>query len=183
MNIYDFDDCIYDGDSGVDFVIFSLKKYPFKVLKSVFKTIPLLFKRASVKELKEKLFEYVTKLDSLEEITNEFAEKYQYRIKGWYQMQRKDSDVIISASFDFYLIPLCNKLNLKNVICTNYNMKTGKIIGNNCKGPEKIERLKKHHDINKVKLAYSDSLSDIPMFEIAETGYIVKKNDLIEYQQ
>lgn len=187
MNIYDFDDTIYDGDSGFDFIVFCLKKMPLKVLGSAIKTIPeaikYLFKKSNVKILKEKIFSYIHKIDNFDELANEFADKYKDRIKKWYEEQREVNDVIISASMDFYLVPLCNKLNLKNLICTNYDMKTGHIIGNNCKGVEKIERLKKHYDITKVKYAYSDSLTDAPMFDIAEKGYIVKKDKLIEYKK
>ena len=42
VNVYDFDKTIYKRDSGVDFILFSMKKYPFKVLKSILKTIPIL---------------------------------------------------------------------------------------------------------------------------------------------
>ena len=42
MNVYDFDNTIYDGDSTKDIVIYGLKKYPklvIPVLKQALKTL------------------------------------------------------------------------------------------------------------------------------------------------
>ena len=39
MNVYDFDDTIYDGDTNKDLLKYSLKKYPLLVIKSLLKTI------------------------------------------------------------------------------------------------------------------------------------------------
>ena len=39
MNIYDFDNTIYEGDTGVDMMLYGFKKYPFKVIKSLIRGI------------------------------------------------------------------------------------------------------------------------------------------------
>ena len=91
---------------------------------------------------------------------------------------QKSDDVIISASFNFIIEPLCKEIGIKNIIATKYDVREGHIIGNNYKGEEKVKQLKKMYPNNIVKEAYSDSLSDIPMLKLAKEAYLVKNNEL-----
>lgn len=187
MNIYDFDDTIFDGDSSLYFIRYSLIRHPFIVLVAFIKTIiPFIkYKKGIIKFgcVKAKLFSFVTKIKDLDSYMELFSLKYKDNIKGYYKDIRKDNDVIISASFRFIVESLCNKMDIKNVIATEYDTSTGNIIGLNCKGEEKIRRFNLLYGNSIVDNAYSDSLTDIPMFKRAKKGYIVKKYDLIEYTE
>lgn len=180
MNIYDFDDTIYKGDSGVDFVKYSFKKKPFLMICHLFKVIGVLlkyiFKAIEFKELKEYVFSYVKKINNLDDFINEYVKTHTKNIKGWYIKQKKDNDLIVSASLDFYLLPLCKELNIKNVICTKYDIKNGKMIGKNCHDLEKVNRINKEYGKIKVENGYSDSKSDLPILELAKKAYMVKDN-------
>ena len=187
MNIYDFDDTIFAGDSSVRFIKYSLKKHPFKVLWGIIKGLKecfkYLFKKSDIGLIKSEIFSFVKKIDNLDEYMEDYVIKHQKYIKKFYLEQKKDNDVVISASFLFIVKPFCDKLGIKTIIATLYDTKTGKIVGKNCKGQEKIVRFKeifKKYDVNE---AYSDSLSDIPMFEIAKKPYLVKDEELIPYQK
>ena len=79
--------------------------------------------------------------------------------------------------------PFCDKLGIKHVIATKYDTKKGCIIGKNNKGKEKIVRFREIFKNSKVNEAYSDSLSDIPMFEIAQKAFLVKGEKLIPYEK
>lgn len=186
MNIYDFDDTIFDGDSSVCFFKYSLVHKPFitlwSILKGIKEGIKYLFKKSNVGFIKSELFSFVKHIKDMDYYMECFSEKYKTKIKPYYKNQQKDSDVIISASFYFIVKSLCDKLGIDNVIATNYDIKTGKIEGLNCKGKEKIRRFKTLYGDTHVVEAYSDSLSDIPMFEIAEVGYLVKGYELIKYE-
>ena len=59
--------------------------------------------------------------------------------------------------------------------------KNGIIIGKNNKGEEKIKRFREILPNVLVQSAYSDSLSDKPMFDIAKNAYLVKKEKIEEY--
>ena len=52
MNIYDFDNTIYDGDSCKDIVMYGLKKYPRLTFKSLLKA------RIKNKDYKNKKVEF-----------------------------------------------------------------------------------------------------------------------------
>lgn len=186
INIYDFDKTIYNGDSSIDFLEYSLKKHFYLVMKSIIKTIPILskytLKKCEFKEVKQMLYSYIKDIENLDEFIDGFVEKNICKIKKWYKKRQKENDLIISASYELWIIPFCKKIGIRNVLGTKVNIKTGKIIGENCKGKEKIKRFNKAYKNQKVENAYSDSKSDIPMFEIATNkAYLVKGEKLILY--
>lgn len=186
MNIYDFDDTIFNGDSSVKFIKYSLIHHPFLVLWSMIKSlkevIKYLFKKSNIGNIKSVLFSFVKDIKDLDNYMNDYVFKNMKNIKNFYLEQKQDDDVVISASFDFIVRPFCEKLGIKHIIATKYDTKKGCIIGNNCKGKEKIRRFNEIFKNKKVTKAYSDSLSDIPMFEIAKQAYLVKGENLISYK-
>ena len=187
MNIYDFDDTIFMGDSSVEFIKYSLLHHPVKVLWAILKStkeiVKYLFKKSNIGLIKSVMFSFVKDIKNLDEYMSDYVIKYQKNIKNFYLEQKKDDDVVISASFEFIVKPFCDKLGIKHVIATKYDTKKGKIIGENCKGKEKIKRFNKVFKNPKVEKAYSDSLSDIPMFEIAKKAYLVKGEKLIPFEK
>ena len=94
---------------------------------------------------------------------------------------------MISASPDFLLKPLYKKLGFDILIATEYNNYS--IVGKNCKGVEKLNRLNNLGAFH-VLAFYSDSLSDKPLFDIADKKFSIvkgkkniglpKKNGLID---
>ena len=72
-------------------------------------------------------------------------------------------------------------MNFK-LIATNVNKKTGQIIGENCYGEEKVNRLKKI-GVEECNYFYSDSLSDEPVKNISKKAFIVKKDDIIDWEK
>lgn len=187
MIIYDFDDTIYDGDSSIDFYKYCFIRKPFSALISLIVTafnLPLyMLKIISHREMKEKVFKFVTKFNNLEEMVEDFWDENEGKIKKWYLAQYHKEDVVISASFDFIIKPICHRLNIKHVITTDYNIKTGKIIGPNCHGKTKIIKFEKQFPGKKMKQAYSDSPVDRPILEYAKEGFVVIKEDVIPYEE
>jgi len=98
-----------------------------------------------------------------------------YKIFDWYAIQKKDNDLIISASLDFLLKPIMDMLNIKNWISTKYDVKTGKINGENCYGEEKLKQFRLQFSGHQLEAFYSDSMSDFPMFKESNEAYLVNK--------
>ncbi len=139
-------------------------------------------KKIKFSELKEYVFSFVLKFDDLDDIIKEFVSKNKNNIKKYYLETRKDDDVIVSASYDFYLKPLCNEMGIKNLICSKYDMENGKCIGENCKDSEKVKRFNLEYGENTViDNAYGDSKHDIPIIKRAKRGFIVVGEELKEY--
>lgn len=186
MNIYDFDNTIYDGNTNVDLILYSFIRHPFKVSKSLLLTFPLFIgyklKKVTFIKLKETMLSFLFKIDNSDDYLDCFVDKKMKNIKKWYLDNKKDNDTVMSASYEIWILKFCKKLNIKNVISTKTD-KNGKIIGKNCKGEEKVRRFKEMFNDIKVDNAYSDSIKeDKPMFDIANNAYIVKNNQLIRYK-
>ena len=102
------------------------------------------------------------------------------KIKPWYINRKSDNDIIISASYEIWIMQFCRRLGIKYVIATKTDSE-GKIIGKNCKGIEKLKRLANVIPNAVIVSAYSDSSCDIPILEAARTAYVVEGDKLITY--
>ena len=180
INVYDFDGTIYDGDSSIDFYLYCINRKP-NLIKYMpkFITATILYKlRIKEKEyMKEAFFSIVKGIDDIESYIKDFWTIKNKKIKSWYIKQKKDTDIIISASPEFLINYIGNKLGVSEVIATKVNIKTGKLESKNCCSYEKIKRYEQKHSENNVKAFYTDDpKTDMPMLNYAETGYIVNKN-------
>lgn len=186
MNIYDFDDTIYDGDTFIEMIKYSIFCYPFITLKSIITSIPYFIKykngKCSFELFKEKLFSFLFKIDNLDNHIEKFIDKNIHKIKKWYLINQKDNDLVVSASLSLWIKPFCERIGIKNVIATDMDS-NGKIIGKNCKRDEKVKRIEEKFGDIKIDNAYSDSLSDLPMLLIAKNAFIVEGNKLIKYTE
>lgn len=185
INAYDFDKTIYDGDSTIDFYFFCLtrkKSIALYLPIQLFAMILYLFKIKDKEYFKEKFFCFLKKINNLDEYVHNFWKRNTNKIKPWYLAQKKNSDVIISASPEFLLAPLQNILNVDRIIATKVNKTNGKFITKNCYGKEKVRRFNK--EVKKeIDSFYTDSFSDKPMMEIATRSFLVKKSSVIEIRK
>lgn len=185
MNVYDFDNTIYDGDSSVDFFKYCIKKDKrcLLVLPKLFFVLCLyLIKVLEKEQLKSCFFSIVKWFDNTDEIVEKFWIDNEYKLKKFYIKQKRKSDVIISASPEFLLNPIAIKYNFK-LIASKVDKTTGKLLEKNCYGEEKVRRLKAEKVSTKIENFYSDSLSDEPLSKLAKKSYIVKKNEIINWEE
>lgn len=184
VNLYDFDNTIYKGDSSIDFFFYALMKYP-KVIKYIPKIIwsAILYKLKKIKKtkFKENNFSFLNAIPSPEKLVEDFWESHSCYIKEFYLKKKHNKDIIISASPEFLLKPITDKLGVMDLIASDVDPKTGKFNGLNCCGKEKVKRLNKKYKNIEVIEAYSDSLSDTPMLEIADKPYLVKGNRITDF--
>lgn len=181
MNTYDFDKTIFYPDSSVTFYLYCLRKFPGAVLptapKSLIKAAAYKFGRLSAKKLKEQLFSFLPKIPDIDATVARFWEENRRRIAPWYLAQKAVDDLIISASPEFLLGPICRELGVR-LIGTRMDKRTGHIDGENCHDKEKVRRFREAYPGAQTGKFYSDSLTDQPMAEIAHRAYIVNKNDV-----
>ena len=147
MYIYDFDETIYDGDSSKDFFLYCFKLYPNIIMRIIprflFSCVLYKLKRIKKEQLKSVFFSFIRYIEDIQSIVDRFWEINYKKIKSWYLYNEHSQDVIISASPSFLLEYPCEKLGVKKLIATEVDIKTGKLIGLNCYGKEKIKRFKK----------------------------------------
>lgn len=184
MNIYDFDDTIYNGDTNRDILMYGFKKHPFLVLKALKKAKKLQkdYKRGVIEfeRVKEAMLSFIFKIKNYPKFINDFVDSHMKNIKPWYISRRTQNDIVISASYELWIMQFCKRLGIRYVIATKTDSE-GRIIGKNCKGAEKLKRLASVIPNAVIVSAYSDSSCDIPILESARTAYVVEGNKLITY--
>ena len=177
MNVYDFDGTIYNGDSTVDFFRYALKKNPalIRFLPRQLAAIVLYkLKRIDKTRLKEHFFCFLRGIDA-PRLTESFWDAHQRNIFDWYRKQQQADDVVISASPEFLLRPICKRLGIVHLIASEVDSSTGAFSGENCRGEEKVRRFEREFAAAHIERFYSDSRSDLPLARRAEQAFLVKK--------
>ena len=181
MNVYDWDDTIYKGDSTFGFVKYLYVKYP-KTLLSIPRTavcgLLFVFKIMPKLTFKQNLYHMFTFVDDMETAVDEYTSSHMNHVKQWYLDQQKEDDIVISASPEFLIHSFCEKAGIHEAMASLVDMHTGKYNGINCHGEEKVRRFYEKHDGETIDAFYSDSLSDTPLANIAKKAYIVKQNNI-----
>ena len=134
-------------------------------------------------QFKERFYKFFKSVKNIETEVERFWDKNIKGIKKWYLDNQKDTDIIISASPEFLLKPICNRLGIKSLIASKVNLNDGKYTGLNCYGEEKVSRLRSEMGDIKYDYFYSDSLSDEPLALLSDKeSFIVIGNTLIPWR-
>ena len=176
MNVYDFDKTIYPGDSTVEFYRFCRKKKPTLLwrygMEQLFGFVYYGMGGVSKTALKEFFFSFLRGIPDVEVWVTEFWSTRMDNMAPWLQDVQRPGDLVISASPEFLLKPVCEKLGLE-LIASRVNPRTGKFDGENCHDEEKVRRYRERYGDTSVENFYSDSLSDLPMAKIAVNAWFV----------
>lgn len=185
-NVYDFDKTIYNGDSTQHFYFFLLKRnpqimlyLPYQFFFFIFFALKLMPKTA----FKEKFYSCFKLIKDIDKEVNAFWDKNEKGIKKWYIENQKENDIIISASPEFLLKPICQRINIKYLMASKVDKKTGKYDGENCYGEEKVIRLKEIFPEVQINEFYSDSFSDQPLASLAKNSYLVVGDNLYKWNE
>ena len=184
LNVFDFDGTIYNGDSTLDFYKFALVKHPSLIRylpKQMYGVFRYLMGYYDKTKMKETFFCFLNGIDA-EKLSILFWGKKQRKIGNWYKSIQNESDVIISASPEFLLQPICERLKIGKLIASRVDPNTGKFVGNNCYGAEKVRRLYEEFGRVRINRFYSDSKSDLPLAKISLEKYRIKKGKVKEWK-
>lgn len=194
--LLDIDYTVINTDSMIDFMKYSLKKKTLNTIIKIPYIMVVLFlyliKVVSLKKAKETVFYPI--VDYTEKELEEFFKcKIQPRINRNMidiieESKNKDDYILMITASPYAYMKYFKKYGYADeVIGTQfvYNNESykNKIIGNNCKGEEKIIRINEilrevNIDIDyENSFAYSDSKHDIPMLSMVKNGYLVNKKD------
>ncbi|MGI5971581.1 MAG: HAD-IB family phosphatase [Oscillospiraceae bacterium] len=183
MNAYDFDNTIYKGDSSVDFYFYCLKKQPLLIrfiFRQAYGLILYALGLVNKTRFKEYVFSYLRGVKDVSLAVEAFWETHYRNIASWYHKQKEPDDLVISASPEFLLSTACEKLGVA-LIASKVEPSTGKFLGENCYGEEKVLRFREKYSEAKLGSFYSDSLSDAPMAGLADRSYVVKGDKITDW--
>ena len=185
MNVYDFDGTIYEGDSTIDFYIFSLKnnlRIARAFPRQCFYFIKYKFKLCTKEKFKEEFYTFLSYVDDIDYEVESFWKNNRNKICSWYYNQSQKEDIIITASPEFLIKPLKSYLGISEIIASKVDKKNGKLLGKNCYGEEKVKRFKQKYSIREMESFYTDSISDLPMAKLAQSAFMVKNGKLLEWK-
>lgn len=186
MRVFDFDNTIYDGESGLDLFLHFLRLDT----KGVFKYIPKFFTgfmkyKNGVITIDEVINKYGTFLkeycdafaDDMEKEFVRFWDLNEHKIKEFYREIHKADDIIVSACPESLLKIMCDRLGIKNYICSKVNFSTGDI-QQICYKDKKVALFKEKYGDVQIDEFYTDSVSDLPMIDISRNAYMVSGDQI-----
>ena len=185
INIYDFDHTIYDGDCTLDFYFYCIKRRPLlalTALKPILAACLFLLKIKNREYFKEAFYTSFLPRVTAAELLPDFWNAHLHKMKPFYIKQKKDSDLIISASPRFIVQYAADYLGVR-LIASEVDQETGRLLSKNCRGEQKVTMLYESKILktnDKIHSFYSDSLSDAPLAALAEKKFIVHKEIIKE---
>ncbi len=178
IDVFDFDKTLYRGDSTIDYWLFNIRRRPWLLVLLPWQAagyVPYFLGVWSLTRAKEQFLSYFRFID-VDRAVEDFWEKNRHKLNDWFcpEFMERES-VVATASPEFLVAPACEGRGVSRVFGTRADRKTGKIEGENCKGAEKLKRIREVYPDFEIVRAFSDNLkADYPMLSAAREPYIVK---------
>ncbi|MBQ7542266.1 MAG: haloacid dehalogenase-like hydrolase [Clostridia bacterium] len=180
-DLYDYDGTICPGDTGSAFWLFCLVRRPYIVLFLPFQLIGGLCYLLGICDFLARncsIHCYMRALNA-PRLAQRFAEKRVHKTFSYFLRRDRARDVVVcSASPEFLLRPICEKLGVTHLIATDVDPKTGVVRGRVCKNTEKVRRLGESFPDCTFDRVFSDSLRhDTPILKLGRTAFLVRRGD------
>lgn len=186
VDIYDFDKTIVPFDSGSLFAFSCMIWYPWCIITLPIMAVAGLLMLIGVinfTAFKKTCFMFLPLIPTKKAVKR-FWDKHIDKVHPWFN-DRQRYAIVISASPDFLLDDISKRLGFDEIISTKHNAKTGVIIGENCRGEEKVRRLYELHNKEDLKIVdvYSDSYKhDKHIFALATNQcYHIEKGEKVAF--
>ncbi len=185
MNVYDFDNTIYAGESCFHLFLYFLKKKPSLVLLLPKVAVAFAkYKKGKVtvedflKQYAPKVGEMFRSIPDIEKEMVHFWDAHMKNIKPFYSEKRKADDLIITASPDFSVKEVCKRLGIKNFLATRVDPESGEILHFNLR-EMKIKAFFEEYPGCEIEEFYTDSPeNDKPLIDISKRAFVVRKNKI-----
>lgn len=181
MNVYDFDNTIYRGESVLDFFFFYIRKTPYlvKYIPKVFRAL-YKYKRgkvtveAALEEYAPFIEDYFKNIEDLSADAKEFWDGHMHKIKPFYKELQREDDVIVTASPENTMQEICRRLGIRHCVGSLIDEETGKIT-RLCMRSHKIPAFLEAFPGAEIENFYTDSpKNDAPLMEMAKHAFVVK---------
>ncbi|SDB87678.1 HAD-superfamily subfamily IB hydrolase, TIGR01490 [Acinetobacter boissieri] len=194
LALFDFDGTLYLKDSFTGFIFYTFKaRYVLKTGLSILPWINHYYLGLySADKMRKKLFYNMFSGQSLDHVQHDamsYTDVLQKYLNPQLLAQLKQHQalghdvVIVSASVDIYLKPLCDRLKV-DLISSEVDSKNGQLTGfyktPDCSGLEKKRRVEQRYDLNTYSqiYAYGNTLEDVAMLSLATQPYMYGQDPL-----
>ena len=180
MRVFDFDNTIYDGESGFHAFLYFLKKD----VPGLLKIAPKFFQRyieyrkgtisvADVfNEFGDFAKEYCSRIEDVYGEFEKFWDLHEDRVKKFYFDMQDEEDIIVSACPMCLLQIICDRIGIKHIIGSDIDPIKGEI-NNICYSESKVVEFRKVYGDVMIDDFYTDSISDKPMMDISKNVFWV----------
>jgi HAD superfamily hydrolase (TIGR01490 family) len=198
LAIFDVDYTITKKETQIElfkYVIKEDKRNLIYIPRVIFSGLMYLIKVYDEKKVKESFLKFIDgKAEKeLKQLVERFYKNrlskilYEDSINMMKKLKNEGYDIyLISASPEFYLYELYAIKEIDRIIGSKFSLKNGKfnrrMEGENCKGEEKVRRLKEVISEENIEVDYknsymfSDSLSDKPLLDLVGKPYLINYN-------
>ena len=189
LALFDFDGTLYPKDSFTGFIFYTLSKR--HIVRKGLQILPWIqayyLSLYPAHSMRPRLFQSMFKnisADFVDKLAEEYAQKIVKNLdpKLFKQLQlhqkKGDQVVLVSASVDLYLKPICKFLNIE-LICTQTEIKSGLLTGNyiseDCSCEQKKIRIQQQYNLDDYQhiYAYGNSEEDLEMLSLADYPYMM----------
>lgn len=190
ITVFDFDGTLTRKDSMLEIIIYKCGRWglAWALIRQIHLIILMMMGLYSNQKCKERLLAHCfggMKVEDFEEMCQKFADSHRdiIRPETLQKMKVAEHPVVISASPERWVSKF-----VPGVMVLSSQMEvvdgriTGKLVGSNCYGPEKVNRLLvAFPDLLTARsefyvIAYGDSRGDREMLAFSDEGYMVTKN-------
>ena len=187
MNVYDFDNTIYRGESVLDFFFFYIRKTPYlvKYIPKVFRAL-YKYKRgrvtveAALEEYAPFVEDYFRGIADFGADAKEFWDGHMHKIKPFYKELQREDDVIVTASPENSMREICSRLGIRHCVGSLIDEETGKIT-RLCMRSHKIPAFLEAFPDAEIENFYTDSpKNDAPLIEMAAHAFVVKGDKITQ---
>ena len=195
LALFDFDGTLCKKDSFTGFIFYALSKR--HIMKQGLKLLPWIqayyFNIYPAHAMRPKLFNAMFKdadYAEIQQMAEAYAQLLIHELDAKFITQLRQHKslghdvVLVSASVDLYLKPLCQLLDI-NLICTETEVQDGRLTGYyqsaDCSRLQKKIRISEHYNIAEYSsiYAYGNSEEDLEMFSLAQYTYMVGRDQTL----
>ena len=189
LALFDFDGTLYPHDSFTGFIFYALKKR--HIVKRGLQILPWIqayyLKLYPAHRMRPKLYASMFKDSDAEEIlqlAQDYAQQLMLKLNPKLLEQLRQHQelghevVLVSASLDLYLKPVCRYLNI-DLICSEVELKAGKMTGfyqtPDCSNEQKKNRVLEKYNLDDYAeiYAYGNSEEDEKMLRLTTYSYML----------
>ena len=180
MNVFDFDNTIYRGESTIDFFRFCLRKKP-----SMIRYLPAIFWQLlrykcgiipaeSIIARGERVLRcFLQEIRDIDALVSEFWDRNEHKIKAQFREMLREDDLILSGSCEILLAEICRRLGVQNFLGTRVDLDACRVEFL-CYHENKVKAFQEHYPTETIHLFYSDSIHDLPIAQLADRAFRVR---------
>ena len=187
MNVYDFDNTIYDGESCFDLFRFYLRKD--HALLRLLPQVVAAFGKYKKGQVTAEAFlesyaplveEKLRAIDDIEADMRAFWDTHERRIKPLYASLRQEVDWVITAAPDFSMREICRRIGVTHCLATQVELPSCRITHFNLCG-NKVRAFLEACPDGHIDKFYTDSpQNDAPLIELAQSAFVVRGNRITQ---